>query len=223
MYKYLFFDADDTVFDFRKAERLALSELFPRFGIADTEENHRLYVKENDACWKELEKGLMDAEELKSERFVRFFRLIGCKGDAKKAGEEQLLFLSHHGCLLNGAKETLSLLKERGYRLFLITNGYREVQRGRLEDAALLPFFEQVFISQELGVSKPDPAFFHYIDKRLSYDKKEALIIGDSLSSDIELGLRVGIDTCFVNRKHIATDKPKFQIESIVELLSLLD
>lgn len=223
MYKHLFFDADNTLFDFNQAEHLALIELFDKYSIPQTDEYFNNYVEINEGCWRELEKGLLDTEALPTERFKRFFDFYHLKADARTAGEDQLAMLSKHGCLLPFAYQALTLLKERGYKLYLITNGYKDVQRGRLKDANLNHFFEAIFISEELGVSKPDKRFFSYIEERVEFNKKEALIIGDSLSSDIALGINVGIDTCYLDHSKMATSTlPTFTIHSLEELSTLL-
>ncbi len=224
MYKYLFFDADNTIFDFTAAEHLALLELFEKYDIPQTEEMFSSYVEINENCWRELEKGLLTDKALKAERFRRFFQKHNIEADAEMAGEEQLNLLSRHGCLLPKAFETLTQLKAAGYHLIMITNGYENVQNGRIDDAKIRELFEAIFISGVVGVNKPDKRFFDYIEERISYNKKEALIIGDSLSSDIQLGLNVGIDTCFLDLKgNVQTDKPKYIINSIDELLTLLN
>lgn len=224
MYRYLFFDADNTIFDFSKAEHLALIELFTKYDIPTTDEMLSSYIKINEECWRELEKGRLDDERLKTERFVRFFNANGIKAAPERAGIDQLDLLSTHGDLLPYAKETLLKLKDRGYHLYIITNGYTSVQNGRIDDAAIRDLFEGIFISGQIGYSKPDKRFFDAVEKQVKCDKKEALIIGDSLSSDIQLGLNVGIDTCFLDLKGTCTsDKPKYIIHSLPEVFSLLD
>ncbi len=224
MYKYLFFDADNTIFDFTKAEHLALEELFTKYSIPTTDEMLSSYININEGCWRELEKGLLDDETLKTERFVRFFKAHGIDADPKQAGIDQLNLLSTHGDLLPHALDTLKQLKAEGFHLYIITNGYTSVQNGRLDDSGIRPLFEGIFISHQIGYSKPDKRFFDSVEEQVRCDKKEALIIGDSLSSDIQLGLNVGVDTCLLDLKGNSTsDKPKYTTHSFAELLSLLN
>lgn len=223
MYKYLFFDADNTLFDFNLAEKMALESLFDYYSIPKTERYFSSYTDINEGCWRELEKGLLDGEELKTERFSRFFSKHGFSYDAKEAGIKLLEILSGKGPLVDNAYNLLSSLKKSGYRLYMITNGYITVQNGRIDKSGIRHFFDRIFISEEIGYNKPDIRFFSYIEKHISFDKKEALIIGDSQTSDIKLGNLVNIDTVLFDPTGNLSTTANYKIRSLPELYELLN
>lgn len=228
MYNHLLFDADGTLFDFKAAERHALEALFNELDIEGTEPMKALYSQVNNAIWQEFEQGAIAIETLKTERFRRFFDKLQLAHDPKKASDRYLDFLSRSDHLLPGTLELLITLRQRGYRLSLITNGISRVQRGRLAATKTLPFFEHVIISEEVGSQKPDPAFFAALFTLAGMDwqaKKRALVIGDSLSSDIKGGIGADLDTCWYNPDTLSADpqlKPTYEISRLEELLDLL-
>jgi YjjG family noncanonical pyrimidine nucleotidase len=228
MYNHLLFDADGTLFDFKAAERHALEALFHELEIEATERMKNLYSEVNHAIWLELEQGAITIEALKTERFRRFFDILQLAHDPKKASERYLDFLSQSDHLIPKAIELLTALRQRGYRLSLITNGISRVQRGRLAATKTLSFFEHVVISEEIGSQKPDPAFFtalFTITGMEGEDRKRALVIGDSLSSDIKGAIGAKLDSCWYNPDRTNADpqqRPTYQIASLDELLELL-
>jgi len=228
MYNHLLFDADGTLFDFKAAERHALVALFQELGIEGTESMKALYSQVNHAIWLEFEQGTIAIETLKTERFRRFFDKLQLVHDPMKASNRYLDFLSQSDHLLPKALDILTTLRQRGYRLSLITNGISRVQRGRLAATKTESFFEHIVISEEVGSQKPDPAFFAALFTLAGMDEKaqrHALVIGDSLSSDIKGGLAARLDTCWYNPDRIPRDpqlQPIYEINRLEELLDLL-
>ncbi len=228
MYNHLLFDADGTLFDFKAAERFALEALFHELEIEGTECVKALYSELNHAIWLEFEQGTITIEALKTERFRRFFDRLQLAYDPEKTSERYLDFLSRSNHLLPKARELLMALRQRGYRLSLITNGISRVQRGRLAATKTLSFFDHVVISEEIGSQKPDPAFFNAlftITGMDEEDRKRALVIGDSLSSDIKGAIGASLDSCWYNPDRTNAEpqqRPTYQIASLDELLELL-
>ena len=225
MIEYLFLDLDDTILDFHKAERIALSKTIRDFGVEPTEETLALYHGINKWHWEQLEKGTLTREEVLVNRFGVLFREFGLEIDATACARayEQNLSVGHY--FLPGAEETVDALSKR-YRLFLVSNGTASVQKGRMTSANLYRFFETVFVSQEIGHTKPSRAYFDACFARIpDFDPQKAIIVGDSLSSDIQGGINAGIRTVWVNPDHkpCGNIRPDFEIEYLHQLPSLLE
>lgn len=197
-YKFLLFDADGTLYDFKATEKIALKNLFSHYNIPLTEENIGLYHRNNSQCWKEYEEGTITMEVLKTRRFTTFFTEAGIEADDFEAGRLFIKFLGDAGILIDGAREVLDSLKS-SYRLAIITNGIADVQRARLINSGTQDDYDEIIISEELGVAKPNAEFFRIALERLGAQKEECLIIGDSLTSDIQGGVNSGIDTLYLH------------------------
>ena len=226
MIEILFLDLDDTILDFHKAERLAVSKTFRSFGLEPTDEVLDTYHHINRQHWEKLEKGEITRDQVLIGRFQVLFSRMGIPADPQAAAKSYEHNLSQGHFFLPGAKETLDILKGK-YRLFLASNGTASVQHGRLTSAGLYPYFEKVFVSQDLGANKPSPAFFAACAKQIpGYEAQKALMVGDSLSSDILGGIQAGMRTCWVNpegKEHPENIVPDWQIRSFRELPGLLE
>lgn len=226
MYEFLFLDLDDTILDFRKAERVAVSGTFASLGIEPTEAVLERYHVLNDQHWKLLERGKLTREQVVIRRFGALFAELGVDADpAECAGRyEKNLSVCHY--FLPGAEEAVAQLSQR-YRLFLASNGTASVQAGRLTGANLYRFFEKTFISQEIGANKPSPEFFRRSAARIpGFDPSRAMMVGDSLTSDILGGINAGFRTCWINPTHkTAPDdiQPDYEIEALHQLPAMLE
>ena len=225
-YPILLFDADGTLFDFEKAEENALYQAFRTFGFSCTPDIYHRYHEINRSLWLQLEQGLITRERLKTERFSQLFQQIGQPADPEAFGRCYTDFLSQGSFLLDGALELCQSLS-RYCRLSIITNGNLSVQKKRFYSSPLVPYFERLFISEELGCNKPEKAFFDKVLTALEIrDPSQALVIGDSLSSDILGGVHSGLDTCWVNFKKEINHSgilPTFEISSFRELLPIVE
>ena len=226
MTEFLFLDLDDTILDFHKAERIALSKTLSQFGVEPTEEVLALYHIINLWHWEQLEKGKLTRDEVQVGRFAALFRELGVSADAVQCTRsyEGNLAVGHY--FLPGAEEAVANLSQK-YRLFLASNGTATVQAGRLTSANLYRFFGTVFVSQELGFNKPAKEFFDACFARIpDFDPKKAVMVGDSLTSDILGGKNAGITTVWVNPEHRLPRPdivPDYEIESLVQLEALLE
>lgn len=223
MYHHLFLDLDGTLMDFNEAEKRAFTLMAELLNIPINTDAHHLYAECNLACWKEFEQGLLTIEELTIKRYLLFKERSGLEFDpiqASKVYEEQL---SQQGILYPQTIELLTSLKEKGYRLHLASNGISAVQRGRLAVTHLSNYFEHIFISTEMGVQKPDPRFFDHMLTITGAKKEECLMVGDSLSSDIQGAIDSGIDSLWLNPTNQQTAlKPTYTVASLKELQALL-
>ena len=226
MTEFLFLDLDDTILDFHKAERLAISRTFRSFGLEPTEQVLERYHVINRLHWERLERGELTRDQVLTGRFQMLFEELGipAQPQAVAKGYEHNLGLGHY--FLPGAKEALDTLRGK-YRLFLASNGTASVQHSRLTSAGLYPYFEKVFVSQALGANKPSRAFFDACAAQIpGFDPRKALMVGDSLTSDILGGINAGMKTCWVcppeaqGRPDIVQD---YRIEALSQLPELLE
>ena len=205
MIEFLFLDLDDTILDFHKAERIALSKTIREFGVEPTEEILNLYHEINKWHWEQLELG----------------KTVDAAACAKVY--EKNLSIGHY--FLPGAEEAVMNLHKK-YRLFLASNGTASVQKGRMTSANLYRFFEKAFVSQEIGHNKPSKAYFDACFAQIpGFDREKAMIVGDSLTSDIRGGINAGIKTVWVNPGHkpCGDIKPDYEIEALSQLEELLE
>jgi len=225
MIEFLFLDLDDTILDFHKAERIAISKTIRQFGVEPTEEILDLYHGINKWHWEQLELGTLTRAEVLVNRFGVLFEKLGKEVDAPKCAKTYETNLSIGHYFLPGAEEAVERLSKK-YRLFLASNGTAVVQKGRMTSANLYRFFETVFVSQEIGHNKPSRAYFDACFAAIpDFDKEKAIIVGDSLSSDIKGGINAGIKTVWVNPGHkdCGAIKPEYEIEALSQLEALLE
>lgn len=224
------FDLDNTILDFSKAERAALTKTLEQLGISPTEEICARYSVLNQAQWKLLEKGVITRREVKLRRFRLLFEELGADVSAEQAAAvyESLLGIGHY--FMEGAEELLETLHGR-YRLYLVTNGTASVQRGRLKSADLGKYFEDIFISEEVGFDKPDIRYFESCFSRIpGFSRESSVIVGDSLSSDIQGGINAEIRTVWFNPGGISLEeagggeelRPDREIRKLSELPGIL-
>ena len=225
MIEFLFLDLDDTILDFHKAERIAIAKTIRDFGVEPTEEVLHRYHIINKWHWEQLELGKLTRAEVLENRFAVLFSELGVGVDAALCARtyEKNLSIGHY--FLPGAEEAVDSLHKK-YRLFLASNGTASVQKGRMTSANLYRFFERVFVSQEIGHNKPSKDYFDACFAQIpDFDRERAIMVGDSLTSDIRGGINAGLKTVWINPDHVenTTDiHPDYEIESIKELEELL-
>lgn len=223
MIEFLFLDLDDTILDFQKAERLALAKTLESFGLPPTDTVLARYHEINREHWERLERKELTRQQVLVGRFAALFQEMGLSADAEKVARAYEENLSQGHYFLPGAEEALKSLSQT-YKLYLASNGTAKVQAGRLKSAGIIPYFQEIFVSQEIGANKPDPAYFSACFARIAgFRKDRAMMVGDSLTSDILGGIQAGIATCWVNPHHkIGSIRPDYEIESITQLEALL-
>lgn len=226
MYKFLLIDLDDTILDFHKAERIALSKTLESFGIAPTEGVCARYSQINRDHWERLERKELTRDQVAVGRFCVLFKELGVEGDAALCSARYWENLSVGHYFLPGAPEAIDVLSKK-YNLYIASNGTASVQAGRLKSANIGHYFQDIFISQEMGADKPAKAYFDRCFARIpDFDPAKAMIVGDSLTSDILGGIHAGITTCWVNPNHAPGRediRPDYEIESLSQLPELLE
>ena len=225
-YKALLFDLDGTILDYSKSETAALFSAYKHvFNTLPPNDLLPVYQKINSSLWALFERGAIEIDNLKKKRFAEMFRHFDLDADPAVFSTQYLQELRRGGYLLKGALEVLNFCSEK-YRLGAITNGIGDVQRSRLNVAGISHFFETIVISNDVGLAKPDPGIFKIAFENMNlHDKKEILMIGDSLSSDILGGINAGIDTCWINNNGIDEKdiEPLYTIYNISELMEILN
>ena len=196
-YKAILMDADETLFDFRTGNRRAVERLMDELGYFDPRRFEQ-YEEINRACWQALEKGLMTNAQLQTARFVRFMDQYRVPGDPEAVGRRFVELLERQSILLPGALETVRAIAAR-LPVLIVTNGIAAVQRSRIALSPLKDLIAGMVISQEVGAAKPDPALFRSALRQLGVDRREALMIGDGVNSDIRGANAAGIDACWLN------------------------
>ena len=226
MIEFLFLDLDDTILDFQKSEKLALSKTLRSLGVTPTDEVCDLYSRINLSYWKRLERKELTRDQVLVGRFEALFRQLAVVTDAAAAADcyAENLGIGHY--FIPGAEETVQALHGR-YKLYLASNGTASVQSGRLKSADIGKYFDDIFISQNMGADKPDIRFFQEAFRRIgNFDPARAMIVGDSLTSDILGGIHAGIRTCWFNFRGREADPaicPDHVITDIRELIPLLE
>ena len=225
-YKFLFFDLDHTLLDFDAAEDIALTQLLEEEGVEDIQAYKDYYVPMNKSLWKDLEQKKITKSELINTRFAKLFAHFGIENDGSYLAERYQFFLSKLGQTFPGVEELLRKLISQGYELYAATNGITYIQTGRLEQSGIAPYFKEIFISEQLHTQKPDAEFYEKIGARIpNFDKNQTLMIGDSLSADIQGGNNAGIDTIWYNPHHLENKtqaQPTYEVHSYKDLLNCL-
>ena len=226
-YKYLLWDIDGTILNFEKAEKRAIRTLFEKFNLGEcTDEMLSHYIEINKKYWKLLECGEMEKERILVERFMEFFEKEGIRTDV--ASEFNKAYQLALGDTIVFNDDALDIIKaqKKNYQIIIVTNGTAIAQKKELERSGLDKIADNIFISELVGYEKPSIHFFERVIAEVGIDDvSQAVIIGDSLTSDIQGGVNAGIDTCWYNPKEDVNDtnlKPTYIIKNLHELCEIL-
>ena len=225
-YRHLFFDLDHTLWDFEANARVTLLELYEALqleqkGINDFDLFHRNYLAHNEKLWERYRNGHIKQEELRLKRM--WLTLLDFKiADEELAKEMSIRFLDQlptRTILFPHAREILEYLREKGYVLHLITNGFEKTQQHKLLYSGLKPFFNEIITSEGSNSLKPNKEIFEFALDRCCASKEECIMIGDSIEVDIIGAKNAGIDQVFVNYSGVEPEiKPTFTVTSLREL-----
>lgn len=227
MYKVVLLDADGTLFNYNMAEKYALEKAFKTFSYrGNIEEISKRYKVINLNLWLELEKGNITKDKLRYERFQRLFDEYELEFDAHEFSESYLSRLGESNFLIDGAEDICKYLKDKGYKVVILTNGIKKVQSSRLDTSAVRDYIDDMVVSEEVGVNKPDPMIYDYTFQLINHNEKDSVImVGDSLTADIQGGINCGIHTCWLNLDNRRNDtgiNPTYEIHSLSELKKIL-
>lgn len=222
-YDVLLMDADMTIFDFHTAEKEALKCVLEALKIGDGQAGE-IYSRCNARCWADLEKGLITQEELRVRRFYDFLEHYNMQDRADEASQMYIESLSHQSQLLPGALEAVKQLSALA-PIAIVTNGIPYVQHGRFDNTQVRGYVRELVISGEEGYYKPDPRLIDVALRRMGAAKERALMVGDSLASDILAAQRAGVAACWYNpvgRECTLEKKPEYNVQSLIQVKDIL-
>lgn len=215
-------DVDNTLLDFHACAKQAIAEGFATFHLPFTGDVFPVFTQVNDVVWKELEQGVIDMETLRQTRFQRVFAALGLTADGAAFEEYFRACLKSSHVPVEGAMELLDGLHGR-YDLCVASNGPYNQQKNRLKQAGMLRYFSQLFISEEIGFHKPGAEFFACCLKRLpGVQKQEILLIGDSLTADMQGGHDFGLQTLWYNHDRLPVPNPLPAMGVVEQLTDIL-
>ena len=225
-YKHLFFDLDHTLWDFEANSKLTWHQLYQLHGLAekltpDFDAFYTSYSHHNKKLWDRYHHGYITQEELRWKRMWHTFLdfKIGNEKLAKQLSTEYLEILPTQKLLFDYATEIIGYLTDKGYHLHLITNGFEEIQWGKLRSSQITHFFKKMITSEAAMSLKPHKEIFEYALKITGATLPESIMLGDNLDADIKGAMGVGMDTVFVNhiREHTEV-QPTYTIYHLKEL-----
>ena len=221
-FRAVFLDIDDTLFDFRKSSFEALVTAFAELGVPFTAADMPHYEVYNDRMWQMFERGEIEKEHIYEERFRLYFAERGIEADTAAFNRKYLYELAEGVNFMPHCAELLRALHGR-VKVFILTNGDTYAQERRIEKSGFAPYFDGVFISEQLGCKKPEKAFYDKVFALVGEEYRGCtLMVGDSLSSDMQGGRNAGIPTCFYGKREKADARCDYVIEDLLELPPLL-
>jgi 2-haloacid dehalogenase len=225
-YPWLCFDADNTLFDFKQAEVSAFRRTLEFLGMPYSTETLELYQRINAELWRALERHEITPADLRTRRFGLLLDAAKLGGSPEQMSQVYIQQLAQCADLVDGAEEVLAAVRPN-CRIAIVTNGLQAVQTGRLSHSTIAKYVDELIISEAVGAAKPHAAFFDAAFVRMGHPpKSDVLVIGDSLSSDIQGGVDYGLDTCWFNPA--ADPRPAdlpitYEIRHLCELLELIE
>ncbi len=225
MLRFLLFDIDDTLLNFRDAVEPVIATALAEKGITFTQADFAVYHRINNALWNDVAAGRLTREELYAVRWTQVLAALGIAGDGFAVETRFRYHLTHSAIPEPGAADTLSELSTR-YTLCTASNAPQEQQEQRLKAAGLAPYFAHIFTSGGLGADKPAPLFFDRCLHALGNPPcDEVMMIGDSPEADILGGAAVGLRTCLVNTRGVTLPpacRPDYTVTTLPELCRIV-
>ena len=229
-YKHIFFDLDNTLWDFDKSSMLAFERVFEEFnlinyGIPSAKEFYKTYFVYNNLLWEQYRQGKIDKEFLKNERFRLPLEDYGIYDEclANELGESYTDYAARLVALVPNTIEILTYLKEKNYKIHLITNGFLEVQSIKMQASNLDKYIDKTFVSEVVGYKKPDHRIFYHAMKEVGGTTENCVMIGDDLSVDIIPAKEIGMPHIYFNRKQIPHNEIlDYEIKDLIEIKNFI-
>ena len=229
-YQHIFFDLDNTLWDFDRSSILAFDKIFEIFnlinyGIPNAKDFHKTYFDHNNRLWDLYRKGEIDKEFLKIERFRLPLKDYGIVDEklATDLGESYTDYAARLVALVPNTMEILTYLKEKNYKIHLITNGFLEVQSIKMKASGLDMMIDSSFVSELVGIKKPDHRIFHHAINEVGGTIENSVMIGDDLSVDIIPAKEIGMTHLYFNRKKIShNEKLDYEIYDLIEICDII-
>lgn len=225
-YEILLFDADNTILDFDKSEEQALTRAFEENGFCLDSHILEVYRRNNIYQWQLFEQGKIEKSQVLISRFVETFKELGISADLDSISLLYEKYLHDGFYVVEHARDVLDVL-QRKCKLYLVSNGVLSIQNSRMIGSGMDKYFVKRFVSEEIGYPKPKVEYFEYCFANIAnFDKSKTLIIGDSLTSDIQGGINAGIDTCWFNPCKVNNTsgfEPTYEIDDLRKILSIIE
>lgn len=223
-YTSIFLDLDNTLLDFNKAETVAIRQALSDFSLPFDDEAVKTYSAINRDYWERFERGEIPKSDIFEGRFITFAKHYSVLVDTAAISKKYCEYLSHGYFTVDGTFEILKYLKNKGYKLYATTNGFSFTQHRRIKESGLLPYFDAVFVSEDINHQKPEKEYFDcVIEKIPEKNREKMLIIGDSQSSDILGGINSSIATCWYNPKNtVPKYHSEYEIHTLEEIKNIL-
>lgn len=229
-YQHIFFDLDNTLWDFDKSSILAFDKIYEIFnlinyGIPNAKDFHKTYFDHNNRLWEQYRQGKIDKEFLKTERFRLPLNDYGIVDEklAIDLGESYTDLAARLVALVPNTMEVLTYLKEKNYKIHLITNGFLEVQSIKMKASGLDMMIDSSFVSELVGIKKPDHRIFHHAINEVGGTIENSVMIGDDLSVDIIPAKEIGMTHIYFNRKKIShNEKLDYEIYDLIEICDII-
>lgn len=222
-YNIVLADIDNTLFDFNADSREALEKAFSTFSLPYSHETWEEYHAVNQALWKEYEEGKIEKKFIYPTRFARYLAQKGLSANAEELNACYMKHLEEGSNYFPQTKVFLETLRDMGVRVFGATNGSTSVQKARMARSGMAHLFEKVFISEEMGHQKPTKEYYNLIFAEIGEENRaNAIMLGDSLSSDMQGGRNAGIATCYIGESDPHDDRCDYVIHELMEFPKIL-
>ncbi len=221
-YSSVFFDLDDTLLDTSGDEIRSIKKVFEKFNIPYSDDVEYLY--RNKVEWQTFTLGKYDEKAVFTNKFGQVLDMMQIKKNRREMLDMYFEVFCNSHKIISGAKKMLQSLKDSGYRLYITSNGYTDVQRKKLVDSKLDKFFNGVFVSEDIDYRKPSKSFFDYVFGRVPESNRgKVLVVGDAQSTDVLGAKNAGFDCCWYNSSRVTPKyKSKYEITKISELTDIL-
>lgn len=224
-YDIILLDADMTIWDFDASEKCALRDVTASLGLELTPDMETYYHQVNAEYWRRFDLKEVTRDQLTAGRFADYIAYLGVTADPVEVNHRYEHALGNYSIMLPGALEMVRALAER-YPLYIVTNGLHNAQTGRFDKSPVKPYISGLFISQDMDCQKPEKEFFDKVFAAIGVeDPKRCVLVGDSLTSDIQGGINAGIDTVWYNPGRKPRDParlPTYEAHSMDEILAIL-
>jgi putative hydrolase of the HAD superfamily len=230
MYKHILFDLDRTLWDFTADTKATINEIYCNYGfdktIGNFDEWYKVYKVHNIRLWDEYAQGLINKATLRDTRFYLALKDFGIddKQLGLEFGKKFVEQAPNRTTLFPNAHEILSYLRNKGYILSVVTNGFNEIQFKKMDATDIRKYFTKIFTCEDIGYNKPNAKFFQAVMSSLNAKKSETIIVGDDFVSDIQGAKKFGIDQIYFKPEESPEppEKPTFLINSLIEIKNIL-
>ena len=231
-HRNIFIDLDDTIWDFTANSHVSLEIMYRDLDIAriypDYDAFSSAYYAKNSELWALYHHGKIEKDFLIIERYAHLLRTIGYNDIdnhlAQRMNEYYLDTLAQQTQLVPYAIELLDYLTQRGYNLYILSNGFIEVQHKKLQSAGIGDYFKRMVLSDEIGINKPDRRLFDYALEVTHSQAADTLMIGDNYDADILGAMQAGWGQIYFDRNHrgITAQEPQHTVHSLKEVMDIL-